>query len=112
VAQKVLMLLQDDLDGTEAQETVEFGLDGVLYQIDLTEDHAAELRAVLGTFIAAGRRTGGRRRQAVRVKSLAKVDVPADPAAVRAWAAAHRITVPARGRIPASVLAQFREAGH
>lgn len=112
MAQKVLALLQDDLDGSEAQETVGFGLDGVTYQIDLNNDHAAELRAVLDPFITAGRRIRGQRSHAVRITNPTKVDTPADPMAVRAWAASNKISVPSRGRIPAAVVAQFHKAGH
>jgi hypothetical protein len=112
VVQKVLTLLQDDIDGSEAQETVEFSLDGVTYQIDLNEDHAAELRALFSPFLESGRRIQGRRSRAVRVKQPTTVDMPAVPAAVRAWATANKIPVPTRGRIPAAVTAQFHEAGH
>lgn len=106
-------MLQDDIDGSEASETVLFGLDGTQYQIDLNDEHADEFRQLLDPFIEAGRRVGGRRvRTARRASAPAPVDTPVDPAAVRAWAAANKITVSSRGRIPASVVTQFREAGH
>jgi hypothetical protein len=110
VAQKILVLLQDDLDGSEAQETIEFGLDGITYQIDLNDDHAAELRALLGPFTIAGRRLKGKRRRPIARPTV--VNTPADPAAVRAWATANKISVPARGRIPSAVITRFHEAGH
>lgn len=63
MASRTQTVLVDDFDDTEAAETVHFGLDGVSYEIDLNEVHAAELREYLGHFIAAGRRTGGRKRR-------------------------------------------------
>jgi hypothetical protein len=62
VAQKVVTRLVDDLDGAQADdiETVTFALDGVTYQIDLTAEHAGELRDTLGQFVTAARRAGGR----------------------------------------------------
>lgn len=119
VAQKVLTTLQDDIDGTKASETVTFSLDGVTYQIDLNTKHANKLRKTFAPFITAGRRVGGRsnRRTTTLTKATArpraaKVETPVDPAAVRAWAAANRIKVSPRGRIPGAVIDQFRAAGH
>lgn len=120
VAQKVLTVLSDDVDGGKASETVTFGLDGVRYQIDLNTRNATKLRKSLAPFIAAGRRVGGRTGRAASPAQPARARVPAtvtrshpiDPAAVRAWAAAHRIKVSPRGRVPASVIEQFRAAGH
>lgn len=119
MAQKVLTTLQDDIDGTKASETVTFSLDGVTYQIDLNTKHANKLRKTFAPFITAGRKVGGRstRRTANPAKTTtrprtAKVETPVDPTAVRAWAAANRIKVSPRGRIPGSVIEQFRAAGH
>lgn len=123
MAQQVFTLLQDDIDGTKAAETISFGLDGTSYQIDLNAKHAAKLRRELEPFISAGRRIGGRStrsRAAAAAPSPAKprkgrastVVTPVDPAAVRAWAAANRIKVSPRGRIAAAVVEQFRAAGH
>ena len=61
MAQKVLTLLQDDLDGSDASETIMFGLDGVTYEIDLNEKNSAKLRRALEPFVAVGRRVGGSR---------------------------------------------------
>src|SRR5919197_834359 len=62
MAQKVTVSLVDDVDGSEAEETVEFGLDGVTYQIDLSGSNAAKLRDALASFVANARRAGGRKR--------------------------------------------------
>lgn len=61
MAQKVQILLLDDLDGTDAEETVEFGLDGHKYEIDLNGKNSEKLRKALAPFIDAGRRTQARR---------------------------------------------------
>ena len=62
MAEKVLVQLVDDLDGStpEDVETVHFGLDGVVYLIDLNAQNASYLRSILRDFVAKSRRTGGR----------------------------------------------------
>ncbi|MGA5199711.1 histone-like nucleoid-structuring protein Lsr2, partial [Streptomyces exfoliatus] len=75
MAQKVQVLLIDDIDGGTADETVTFGLDGKTYEIDLKEVSAAKLREALAPFIKAGRRVGGASSRAVagtRSRSTAK----------------------------------------
>lgn len=101
----------DDLDGSVGAESVRFALDGQLYEIDLSAEHASELRAVLAAYVAAGRRTTARAAQSP-ARPRRTVDRDYDPSAVRAWARARRINVPARGRVPGSVLARFRAAGN
>jgi hypothetical protein len=110
VAQKLVTRLTDDLDGKEATETVEFGLDGVTYLIDLSERNAARLRKALEPFVAAGRRQP--RNAGARKRVAAARETGVDPAAVRAWAASHKIKVSPRGRISGQVIAQFRAAGN
>ena len=58
MAKKRLWILVDDFDGSPAAETVTFALDGTTYEVDLSEENAAELRDVLQPWIAAGRRRG------------------------------------------------------
>jgi hypothetical protein len=63
VAQKLQTLLIDDLDGSAAEGTVRFGLDGTEYEIDLNAEHAQQLRDTLAAYVRAGRRvSGGSRR--------------------------------------------------
>ena len=114
MAQKVLTLLQDDLDGSDASETVMFGLDGVTYEIDLNEKNSAKLRRALEPFVAVGRRVGGSRsgRRSGRGAGGSARSSGVDPAAVRAWAASNKIKVSPRGRISAAVIEQYRAAGH
>ena len=58
MAQRTLITLTDDIDGSEASETVVFGLDGATYEIDLNEAHAEDLREVLAPYVAGARRSG------------------------------------------------------
>ena len=61
MAQKIQTLFIDDLDGSEADGTVRFGLDGTDYEIDLNGEHAQELRDALARYVTAARRAGGSR---------------------------------------------------
>ena len=110
MAQQRLVQLVDDMDGTVLAkgdgETVRFTIDGTSYEIDLSKKNAAKLRRSLEPYQAAGRRTGrstGRSRTGSR---------DYDPKAVRKWAESNSVTIPARGRIPAGVLEQYRAAGN
>ena len=64
MAQKVHIVLVDDLDGTEATETVSFGLDGTSYEIDLNDKNAAALRDALAGYVGHARKVSGARRGA------------------------------------------------
>ena len=99
MVQKVSIILVDDLDGAEADETVRFGLDGTSYEIDLTSEHAAELREALAPYVGHARKagSGGRRARS----SPTRTGAPA--ADIRAWARENNFDVPDRGRIPADL---------
>jgi len=112
VAQKVLTLLQDDMDGSDASETITFGLDGVSYEIDLNDKNSAKLRKALEPFVSVGRRVGGSRSGRRGRGGGSGRSSGVDPAAVRAWAASNKIKVSPRGRISAAVIEQYRAAGH
>lgn len=103
VAQKVVVTLFDDIDGSEAAETIAFGLDGKSYEIDLNQANAKKLRKALAPYVEAGRK---RSRSG---KAYRQTEVAPDPAAVRAWAQAHKMEVP-RGRIPKKVYEAFAAA--
>ncbi|MDQ0672952.1 hypothetical protein QFZ36_000513 [Pseudarthrobacter siccitolerans] len=108
MAKKTVVILSDDLDGSEANETIKFGLDGTEYEIDLNNDHANELRQALERFTNAGRKTsGGRGRPAGRKSSGSGVDTRA----VRLWALDNGFKVNTRGRIQADILEKY-EAAH
>jgi Lsr2 len=108
VAQKIQTLFIDDLDGSEAEGTVRFGLDGTEYEIDLNAGHAQALRDALARYVRAARRAGGTRRPA-RGGRRAPAGGP-DSTEVREWARAQGIEVKDRGRVPADVVARFKAA--
>jgi hypothetical protein len=107
MATKVLTTLQDDIDGSNAVETVRFGLDGVEWEIDLSERNANRLRNSLSDFISHGRKVGGQRRRKATNSSG-----EFDPKAVRKWAEANGIEVNSRGRIPAEIVDRYKSAGN
>jgi hypothetical protein len=109
MAQKVLVQLVDDLDGTtsESVSTVQFGLDGVTYEIDLTDSNADRLRGLFADYVDSGRRTGGRVKRGAASRNGA---VNNDASQIREWAQANGIELAARGRIPAHVAESYREA--
>ena len=109
MAQKIQVLLVDDLDGGEAEGTVRFGLDGVDYEIDLSAEHAEALRRALAPFIDAARRGPGAGRQQGRGRQRAGAS-GLDTTEVREWARAQGVEVKDRGRIPAEVVARFKTA--
>jgi hypothetical protein len=100
-------ILIDDFDGTDAVETIKFGLDGVTYSVDLNTEHAVELRGALSRFIEVGRKEGGTKRQ---MKTLSDGDTKIDTKAVRLWAAENGIQVNTRGRLQADVVEQYLAA--
>jgi hypothetical protein len=110
MASKTITLLSDDLDGSDASETIRFGLDGKAYEIDLSASNAAVLRQSLGKFVGVARKAGGPTLGATPRRRSGSTNY--DPATVRAWAASQGIAVNPRGRISASVLEKYRAAGH
>ncbi len=115
MAQRTVVELIDDLDGSTASETVTFGLDGVAYEIDLSEEHAGELHNALRAYVEAARRmdggkTGGMRRGRRKAASADGRAPKGSNAEIRAWAESQGIEVSKRGRIPAHVVARFEEA--
>lgn len=106
MAQKVNIILVDDLDGSEATETVSFGLDGTSYEIDLNDKNAAALRDALAGYVGHGRKVGAATRRA------RKTAAGSGPSAkeVREWARANGHDVPDRGRVSADVRAAYDAA--
>lgn len=100
MAQKVQVILVDDLNGGAADETVQFGLDGVAYEIDLNTENAEKLRGALADFVAAARKAG----RVTRGKGKART-VVGGPSAneVRDWARANGYEVNVRGRVPQDI---------
>jgi hypothetical protein len=113
MAQKVQVLLVDDIDGGAADETVTFALDGVSYEIDLTTEHATELRDALGTWVGHARKVGGRSTSGRGGSSSGGASRPrrsSDAGAVRTWAKENGYEVSERGRISAEIREAYEAA--
>jgi hypothetical protein len=113
VAQKVQVLLLDDLSGGEADETVTFALDGKTYEIDLNSENAEKLRTALEPYVKAGRRAGSGRTARPRGRTTAAPSSggSADTAKIRAWAKENGYEVNDRGRVPANIREAYEKAG-
>jgi hypothetical protein len=105
MAKRVITTLEDDLDGTEASETIIFSFDGVEYEIDLNEANARELRRAMNKYTSVARKSSAR-----VLPGRRPVTGVTDTKAARAWAVANGIPVSARGRIQADVLEQYAAA--
>ncbi|MDR6868905.1 hypothetical protein J2Y69_003531 [Microbacterium resistens] len=116
MARKIVHQLVDDIDGSLLEvgegETVHFSLDGVAYEIDVTAEHAADLRAAFAPYTDAGRRAQrAPGRVATRGSSAAKrPSRNPETTLIRAWAAENGYTVSDRGRVPATVVEAYRAA--
>ena len=112
MAQKVNIVLVDDLDGSDATETVSFGLDGTSYEIDLNDANAAGLRDALASYVGHARKVAGSRRGGRR-PAASSSSATGGPSAkeVREWARANGHDVPDRGRVSAEVR-QAYDAAH
>ena len=114
MATKTITHITDDIDGTSDAETVKFGLWGATYEIDLSDENQKKLEAALEPYLSVARKAGaassGTRRASAPRSSGGGADY--DAKAVRAWASANDVEVPARGRIPKTVLEQYQAAGH
>jgi hypothetical protein len=110
MARKVITLLTDDLDGSEADRTVEFGIEGVNYTIDLTEKNAGKLRKALDPYLTAATRIG---RSSSDLRTVSRRAAPPGRVgreqnqAIREWATKNGYEVSERGRIPSSIVEAF-----
>jgi hypothetical protein len=114
MARKTVTKLVDDLDGTEAHETVKFGLDGYLYEIDLSTKNANKLRSALAVFVEKGSRLPGRVGAPVRRGGRGTAVAEREQnQAIRAWAQRKGLPVAPRGRIKKDIVDQYHQrAGH
>ncbi|WP_414938320.1 histone-like nucleoid-structuring protein Lsr2 [Amycolatopsis sp. cmx-11-51] len=115
MAQKVSVQIVDDIDGGEATQTVPFALDGVTYEIDLSDNNAVALREELERYIDASRRVGGRKVRVATGQSTvaggtAKTTDRERNQQVRAWASANGYAIAERGRIPNEIYEAFDNA--
>ena|SRR5829696_7916211 len=101
---RTVIEMTDDLDGSRADETVKFALDGAEYEIDLSKAHSKDLHDALQPYLKAARKTGGRRgrRDGMGVKE--------DLHAIRDWAKQQGMKVSERGRISAEVREAYTKA--
>ncbi len=106
MAKRVSVTLVDDTDGSNADETVSFALDGVNYEIDLSSHNADKLRNSMATWIGFATRSGGRK----STKAIGKGTGRRNVSAVREWARANGHAVSERGRISADVQAAYDKA--
>lgn len=105
MARQTTVTLTDDIDGGRAAETVSFGLDGRIYEIDLSKKNAAALRKTLGEFTSSARRL-----RPARQADAGRPGPVVDARAVREWAQSQGISVSARGRVPADVVQRYQAA--
>jgi hypothetical protein len=108
MAQKVNVILIDDIDGSDAAETVPFGLDGTQYEIDLNSGHADELRELLDLYVRKARKVTGPTGRPSRGRRNNAND--ARNKEIRNWARGRHLDVNERGRIPADIVTQFEAA--
>lgn len=110
MAQKVEVLLIDDLEGGSADETVRFGLDGVSYEIDLSDGNAAQLREALTPYVQRARKSSTRTtrgRGSSRGRGTSSRERSAE---IRSWARQQGISVNERGRIPSWIVEKYQAA--
>src|SRR5947209_1576641 len=106
MATKITVILEDDLGGGPASETVRFGLAGAQYEIDLNKKNARAFRKKLAPFVEHARKAGPGQRRGPARTALSRQR----SADIRAWAKARGLVVSDRGRIPASVVDQYEAA--
>ena len=109
MAQKVQTLFVDDIDGSAADGTVRFDLDGTDNEIDLNAEHAQALRDALARYVSAARRPGGGARRQVRSRRKAPAN-GVNTTEIREWAKAQGIEVKDRGGVPADLVVKFKAA--
>ncbi|WP_370616457.1 histone-like nucleoid-structuring protein Lsr2 [Mumia sp. Pv 4-285] len=111
MAQKIQVILVDDIDGGEAEETISFALDGVSYEIDLSAKNAKKLRDAVAPYVAEARKArGGRRRAAGTAPRRRGSSTGASAADVREWARENGYEVSERGRVSEEVRSAYEAA--
>jgi hypothetical protein len=111
MAKQVITLLTDDLDGSEADRSVEFGLDGVTYTIDLSDKNAGKLRKALDPYLAVAARAGRAPTAAARRGAGAPLRPDREQnQAIREWAGRNGYEISERGRIPAAIVDAYHSA--
>ncbi len=107
MATRQITVFEDDLDGSHADETVTFSIDGTTFEIDLNTEHAEELRGAFQMYVEAGRKLRNSARSTSRQATNTRETTTAQ---VRAWAQRQGLSVNARGRIQADIIASYHAA--
>jgi hypothetical protein len=107
MAQQIQTLFIDDIDGSPAEGTIRFGLDGTDYEIDLSTAHNEELHKVLAGYVTHARKAAGTAQRGPRGRRGTDV---VDTRKVREWAKEQGIDIKERGRVPAEVIAKYKAA--
>ena len=116
MAKQIIHKLVDDLDGGDAEETVKFALDGIQYEIDLSDKNAAKLRDVFASYVAHGAKVArggvvvGGRADRGRGRGGATADREQNKA-IREWAKKAGKDISDRGRIPQEIVEEFHAKG-
>jgi hypothetical protein len=111
VAQRQVVILEDDLDGGDAEETVLFALDGSSFEIDLNKANAGKLRDALGKYVHAARKVSARAGGRGRGRGTAvRAGGSGNTAKIREWARANGYEVSDRGRVPANITEAYEKA--
>jgi Lsr2 len=114
MARREIVVLQDDLDGSEKDvRSVKFGFEGVNYEIDLGPANFDKLAQALAPYVSAARKDSARRgsTQAVKSKSMSAAEQRAFNQRVREWAKSQKQKVSERGRVPAKLIDAYHAAG-
>lgn len=106
MAQKIIIQLIDDIDGSDATETIQFGIEGVNYEIDLNDANAEKLRAAFAEWTKHARKLPARR---TRRASASTSQGSSDAAAIRKWARENGYEVSQRGRVPAEIREAYEQ---
>lgn len=108
MAQRVEIVLTDDLDQSKADSTVTFAYAGTAYEIDLSDANRAALEESLAPYVGAARKVSSGRRSPAAVKRKAGVGASANE--IRTWALAQGMEVSARGRVSSEVREAYENA--
>lgn len=110
MAQKIVVSIEDDLDGSQADETIRFALDGVSYEIDLKAEHARQMRDSLSAFVGAARTVRNVKGQHQKSRRAEGDKQGPSPSAVREWAKSQGMKVSNYGRISQSMIEAYTAA--
>ena len=112
VAKHIVQLI-DDIDASEAAETIVFAIDGATYEIDLSAEHAAQLRDALAVYVANARRAPSRGERSGsssrRSSSAPRIDRE-QISAIREWARSNGHSIGSKGRIPGHIVEAYHSA--